>query len=666
MTSCSLRQEKEIQRSIVGESVLNETIDALQALYPHCPPERISRGVRHAGSLWWAKDGSEGDFKAFCLSNFAGDDDLRHMLFERLDKHFEAIFGHYNWMSMKLQNPVYLTFGEILPVDQLFAGYNPSAHFYNDLYNNKIAFVIALNFPFFSLQEKVESGKNWSRTEWAFARIGDVFTARIPAELMQNITKVGAETNIYISQYNIHVGKLIDDEGIKLFPDHMALLSHWNLRDEIKANYSSGAEGLKKQRMIYSVMQHIVNQTIPQQVINNPNYEWSLHDNRVSRNGQPVEAVAEDDIRYQWILNNFHALREMDEYSPLNTFIRRGFESGMEIAQPKVEELFTKFVSSDLMKKTGELISQRLGRNLEPFDIWYDGFKARSSINEDYLSEKTRKLYPDAAAMEKDLPNILMALGYTKERAEELGSKIAVDPARGSGHAWGAAIKGMRSHLRTRIADDGMDYKGYNIAIHELGHNVEQTISLYDMDYYMLRGVPNTAFSEALAFIFQRRDLQLLGINETNPQAESFNVLDLIWQTYEIMGVSLLDMRVWKWLYENPNASKTQLKEAIVGMAKEVWNEYFAPVFGVADAPILAIYSHMISNPLYLSNYPLGIVIEFQIEQFLKTNDFAQTIDRIYSLGQLTPDLWMQKAVGANIDIEPMLAAGFEALEKLR
>jgi len=663
MTNCSLKQEKAVQGSVISETALNETIEALKALYPDCAPDMISRGVRHAGSLWWAKDGGENDFKTFCVNSFAGDNELRDNLFEKLETHFETLFGHFNWMSLKLQRPVHLKFGEILQVDELFAGYNPGAHLSDDLYDNKIAFIVALNFPFYSLQEKKELGKNWSRREWAYARMGDVFTARIPAELMQNYSKISAETDIYVSQYNIHAGKLIDNEGVKLFPEDMILLSHWNLRDELKSNYP---DGVNKQRLIYRVMRHIIEQTIPQRVINNPDFEWLPYENKVVQNGVAIEAVPENDVRYQKLVDNFHALRAMDVYSPLNTYILRKFESEMEIAQPEVEELFIKFLSSDLLKQVGGLISQRLGRNLEPFDIWYDGFKARSAINEDFLSEKTRKLYADAAAMEKDLPNILMQLGYAKERAEEISSKIVVDPARGSGHAWGAAMRGMNSYLRTRIPDDGMDYKGYNIAMHELGHNVEQTISLYDVDYYMLNGVPNTAFTEALAFIFQRRDLQLLGVNETNPQADAYKVLDLIWQTYEIMGVSLLDMRVWKWLYENPNANKTQLKEAVVGMAKKIWNDYYAPVYGVADEPVLAVYSHMIAYPLYLSAYAFGNIIEFQIEQFLKTNDFAQTVDRIFSLGNLTPDLWMQKAVGANIDIEPLLTAGFEALERAR
>ena len=43
-----------------------------------------------------------------------------------------------------------------------------------------------------------------------------------------------------------------------------------------------------------------------------------------------------------------------------------------------------------------------------------------------------------------------------------------------------------------------MDYKGFNIAVHEMGHNVEQVISLNDIDHTLLEGVPNTAFTEAI------------------------------------------------------------------------------------------------------------------------------------------------------------------------
>jgi hypothetical protein len=102
----------------------------------------------------------------------------------------------------------------------------------------------------------------------------------------------------------------------------------------------------------------------------------------------------------------------MDDYSPLNTFIRRNFDGAMEIAQPEVEALFIRFLESDVLKEAGQLISQRLNRDLEPFDIWYDGFKARSNINQDLLSTKTRQLYPDAEAFKKGLPRSFNQTGF--------------------------------------------------------------------------------------------------------------------------------------------------------------------------------------------------------------------------------------------------------------
>ena len=64
-----------------------------------------------------------------------------------------------------------------------------------------------------------------------------------------------------------------------------------------------------------------------------------------------------------------------------------------------------------------------------------------------------------------------------------------------------------------------MDYKGFNIAIHELGHNVEQVFSMSRIDHTLLEGVPNTGFTEAFAFLFQARDLELLGQSKADPQA---------------------------------------------------------------------------------------------------------------------------------------------------
>ena len=210
-----------------------------------------------------------------------------------------------------------------------------------------------------------------------------------------------------------------------------------------------------------------------------------------------------------------------------------------------------------------------------------------------------------------------------------------------------------------------MDYKGYNIAVHEFGHNVEQTIDLYDIDHYMLRGVPNTGFTEALAFIFQKRDLQLLGYNQ---QIDDNTTLDIFWGLYEIMGVSLVDMRMWQWLYAHPDASAAELRDATISIARDVWNSYYEPVLGEKDSPVLAVYSHMVNAPMYLPNYPLGHIIEFQLEEHFATctsqSDFAAEILRIYCIGRLTPNIWMQEAVGSDVSTTPILNAVDAILKK--
>lgn len=653
-------------RSNITDQVVRQTIEQLTEKHGDAQLARMQKGVTQAAALWNTTDGTTADFKAFCLEHFIHDAQSRDELFETLSRNFEAIWGHGNQVSVVMNKPLHLDWGPLQPVDLIFAGYSPAAHFYDDFFSNKIAFITILNFPFYSLEEKSAMADSWTRKEWAYARMGDIFISRVPAEISQQISRISTQSDSYISDYNIRMDQLRDSQGNRLFPDGMSLITHWGLRDEIKSNYGL-EEGLPKQEMIYQVMLRIIHQDIPQKVINNPDYVWNPYENVVTKDGEEIGFDREPDTRYQELLNNFHAHRNADVYHPnYPTYKERAFDSGLELSMQQVEELFTELVSNPLLLEVGELISQRIGRELRPFDIWYDGFKARSGISEEYLDEKTRRLYPNAEALEKDLPRMLVKLGYDTDRARYISSKITVEASRGAGHAWGAQMRSQLSRLRTRIPATGMDYKGYNIAIHEFGHNVEQTISLYDVDFYMMNGVPNTAFTEALAFMYQTRDLDLIGISIDEPDVEYLNTLDKFWGSYEIMGVSLVDMAVWKWMYDNPNATPQQLREETIRIAKDVWNKYYAPVFGIEDQPILAIYSHMIAYPLYLSAYPIGRLIEFQIEQYIKGKNLARETDRMFTAGRLTPQEWMQNAVGEPISNQPMFNAVEEALLNLR
>ena len=108
-----------------------------------------------------------------------------------------------------------------------------------------------------------------------------------------------------------------------------------------------------------------------------------------------------------------------------------------------------------------------------------------------------------------------------------------------------------------------------------------------------------------------------------------------------------------------------QLREATIGIAKGVWNEFFAQVIGVKDSEILAVYSHMIDGALYLPNYPLGHIIAFQVEEHMKGRNMAEEMERMCKLGSITPDLWMKEAVGGPISPKPLIDAGEKALVAL-
>ena len=118
-------------------------------------------------------------------------------------------------------------------------------------------------------------------------------------------------------------------------------------------------------------------------------------------------------------------------------------------------------------------------------------------------------------------------------------------------------------------------------------------------------------------------------------------------------------------MYENPDTDANELKYAVIRIAKEVWNQYYAPVFGSTDQPILAIYSHMIDAPLYLSAYPIGHIIDFQIGNFLKEKNIGKEVCKMYAQGALTPKLWMERAVGAQINTAELLASTQKAIDKI-
>lgn len=660
------------------EPTAQQVIAELVARHGATERARIERGVGQVRRYWRPEDGDAAAFAAFARAEFVPTGSDLEATFQRFEFALERVFGYVTSLNRDLRRGLDLEIGPVLPLDRRLGAWDTGAHVADDLFATKLAFVGLLNFPLSNLQERLQAGRDWSRRQWAEARLAQRFAQRVPSAAAAATARAYSEADSYINDYNIHLHHVLDARGQRLFPPGLRLVSHWNLRDELKAQYAQ-PDGAARQRLIQQVMEAIVRQDIPQSVIDNPRLDWTPATGAVvlspvqdmpapvGRSAEPSRE-REPDTRYARWLAVFRAEREVDAHAPdTPTFLARRFEVDREIPEDEVQRLFEAVLASPLAPRVAALIQRRVGRTLEPFDLWYAGFKPQARHDEAQLDARTRSRYPSAEAFAADVPRILTELGFGAERARFLAEHIVVEPSRGPGHAAGATRRDDKAHLRTRVGSTGMDYKGYNIAVHELGHNVEQVFSVTAIDHTLLQGVPNNAFTEALAFVFQHRDLRLLGVAQQDPQARALRTLETFWNAREIAAVGLVDIAAWRWLYAHPDASPAEFRQAVVGIAQDVWNRHFATLLGARDVSLLAIYSHLVSYGLYTPDYGLGQLIAFQIEQHFERSQapLGVEFERLALQGRLTPDAWMRQGVGAPLSAEPLLTATGEAVATL-
>ncbi len=647
----------------MNKKIVDEIVSELSKKFSRT--EIMERRVSAAAGFWTEKDGSEEDFKSFCLTNYLESEEDLDKLVEKAERNFDAISGYMIEMYRTILEPLHLDLGEVSSADQIFADFNPMAHLDEDFFVSKIAFLILLNFPVYSLEEKNTLGKDWGHKEWIRARLADRFTERIPSEVLTKASLASSRAGIYISNYNIRMDKVLVDGKSGVFPENMKLISHWGLRDELKALYKD-PDGMRKQEIIETILARIVRGEIPSIVINNGEYEWDPEKNLVFKDGKEVPFQKEGFVRYEHLKKIFDSEKSIDPYAPNHpTAMDRNFNCHVEIPESEVRSMLQNVLDSHVIKDVASFVSKRLGRPLRAFDIWYPGFRDASALNSTELDRIILDKYGDRDGFQRKIPDILRSFGFSDERSDYLASKITVEASRGAGHAMGAGGRKFNSHLRTRFDGGKMNYISYNVAIHELGHCVEQVFSLNLSPSPLMSGVPNTAFTEGFAFVFQGRDQEILGLGKDSSKSNIMKRLHGFWHCFELSGISLVCLDVWHYMYEHQDASPEDICDFVLKKSAEYWNKWYAPVFGEKDSVLLSVYSHMIEYGLYLPNYPLGEIIRSQIEAHLVGKNLALEMEKLCAQGRLTPDIWLLKGAGNPISAKFLISAAEKAIESL-
>src|SRR5437762_8536937 len=116
---------------------------------------RLARGLRQIATYWQADDGDQNVFENFVRNNFAADQSSLDALFDRFQRLLEQLDGHMHEIGREFRQQADLDLGPILPLDEISAGYDPGAHIADDFFENKLAFIVLLNFPLTTLDERI-------------------------------------------------------------------------------------------------------------------------------------------------------------------------------------------------------------------------------------------------------------------------------------------------------------------------------------------------------------------------------------------------------------------------------------------------------------------------------------------------------------------------------
>ena len=199
--------------------------EARQALATKHGPgerERIDRGVGQVLRSWRPADGDPTAFSAFVQAEFLPQGERLDQTFDRLEFALERLDGYLTSLGRDLRQGTDLEIGPLLPLDERLASWNPGAHVSDDLFDSKIAFVVLLNFPLTTLQQRSAEGQGWSRRQWAEARLAGRFQTRVPADVNAKVTAAYSAAGTYIAGYNVFMHHVLTERRTASVPGRHA------------------------------------------------------------------------------------------------------------------------------------------------------------------------------------------------------------------------------------------------------------------------------------------------------------------------------------------------------------------------------------------------------------------------------------------------------------
>ena len=91
-----------LTKAAIPEKTIQATITDIQAKGV-TNTTAIETGVRQVAHLWQSQDGTDSEFQEFCVKNYITDPEQKQQVFQKVSHYFEALWGHFNEITLQLQ-----------------------------------------------------------------------------------------------------------------------------------------------------------------------------------------------------------------------------------------------------------------------------------------------------------------------------------------------------------------------------------------------------------------------------------------------------------------------------------------------------------------------------------------------------------------------------------
>ncbi len=661
-----LREAREATNDAVAlVEMVPDIVAQLVAVHGSAAATDATTGVERVARAWRKEDGPATAFEDFCVQRFVPMGPGRSLLRDRIEHILDLLDGHLGELQRSLRRWRDLRVEPCPAVDDIAARLDPAPDRATTLHRQGLAPLILLHFAPPNLSTMLEDGASWSTDQWAEARLAGAVGPRVPVEVSEQARSARQSASAFVDGFQVPVDGLVDASGTRVFEPGRRLVAHWLIREQIRAGYDDPA-GQVTQRQLAAVMGRTVDGSIPAAVMRSGRCaSWDPVANTV---GSDDASEFVGPARYAHWLHIARTERALDRYYPVApSALERANALRREMPTSQVTQLLESVLTAPGRVELAAFVASRVRRPLASFDIYFD--RVRETAHRELWTSRVAERYPNAAALESAVPQLLLDLGFDAAAAARYGDSVRVEIARGAGHASGPRLRDADAWLRTNAltGSEQLGWDGYDIAIHELGHNIEQLISAREVPRPALRGVPNAACSEAFAFLFQARAGELLGVESgDHERARDEASVSQALAAWQIAGAALVEQRAWEWIYQHDDPTPQALQDCVLALCDETWAAGYEEFFGPDPHHLLGAYQHMIAYPLYLPSYVIGHAIAHQVRRHVERGSLADEMQRMCAIGRLSPRAWMQRAVGADVDPELLMREGAAAASRLR